>query len=259
MNYQEAREKLIWNLRLDFDPAGILFVSDESEIQDLPITHEAKSKMTYCQFLAAVRQQRYALFMHPKQLLCQNAYPVFGFRELEKGADTKRHLKYIDDPDVAWEAPQQKAKLEAGSCKGIYVAPLDWFDTIGKTPSVVFMVCVPYQAYHIFNDYMGAMKKPNLTFFHTPNSAVCSGSVYCYNNKTANMTTMCAGSKTSGKTEMNYVNVFIPGEHLLPMVEQQVKRCEQGGPSVLGKGNVPWPGLDICKGCPLFKFVPVEK
>jgi hypothetical protein len=34
-------------------------------------------------------------------------------------------------------------------------------------------------------------------------------------------------------------------------------RCEQGGPSVLGKGYKPWPGLDVCKDCPLFKFEPV--
>ncbi len=254
MNYQESREKLIWNVRLDFDPVGIRFVFDESEIDKLPVTHKAKTKITYCQFLAAVRQERYAFFMEPNKLLCQNAYPVFGFRELEKEADTKRHTKYLVDPDVAWQAPLQKARLEAGACIGIYMAPLDWFDKIEMDPSVVFIVCVPYQAYHIFNDYMGAMKRPNLTFFHTPNSAVCSGSVWAFNNKTANMTTMCAGSKTSGKTEMNYVNVFIPGDQILPTVEQQVMRCEKGGPSVLGKGYKPWPGMDVCKGCPLFKF-----
>lgn len=259
MNYQEARDKLIWNLRLDYDPVGILFVMDESEVENLPVTHEAKGKLTYCQFLAAVRQERYALFMRPERLLCPNASLVFGFREPKKEAEIKQHLKYLGDPELSWEAARQKEKLKLGVCRGVYVAPLDYFDGIGKDPDVVLMVCVPYQAYHILNDYMAAMKKPNLTFFHTPNSAVCSGSVYCFNQQSPNMTTMCAGSKTSGKTEMNYVNVFIPGTHLLPTVEAQLKRCEQGGPSVLGKGNVPWPGLDVCKSCPLFKFVPVEK
>jgi uncharacterized protein (DUF169 family) len=121
-------------------------------------------------------------------------------------------------------------------------------------------MAVPYQAYHNLKDYMGAMHKPNLTFFATPNSAVCSGSVYSYNNNTANMTTMCAGSKTSGKTEMNYMNIFIPGDQILATAGQLEKRIkETGGPSLLGKGGQPWPGLDVCAGCPMVKFEKIEK
>ncbi len=254
ITYEEIRNLWIMNLRLDFDPVGIRFIFDEAEIDKLPVTHTPNAKITYCQFLAAARQERYALFMKPEKLLCQNAYPVFGFRELEKEADTKRHTKYLVDEEVAWLAPQQKARLEVGACKGIYMAPLDTFDKLDVEPSVAFMVCVPYQAYHLLNDYMGATKRANLNFFHTPNSAVCSGSVWAYNNKTANMTTMCAGSKTSGKTEMSYVNVFIPGQHIKPMASQLAMRVEKGGSSVLGKGYKPWPGMDACKGCPLFKF-----
>ena len=254
MNYEEIRNLLIYNLRLDFDPVGIRFVFDESEIESLPVTHDASVKLTYCQYLAAVRQERFALFMKPNNLLCQNAYPVFGFRELDKVGDTKRHMKYLVDEEVAWQAPQQKARLEVGACKGIYMAPLNKFDEIEVTPSVIFIACVPYQAYHILNDYMGAMKRPNLNFFHTPNSAVCSGSVWAHNNQSANMTTMCAGSKTSGKTEMNYVNVFVPGDHVKPMADKLAMRCEKGGSSVLGKGYKQWPGMDVCKGCPMFKF-----
>ena len=258
MNLKEAREQLIWNIRLDFDPVGIRFVFDENEINQLQVSHRAKARITYCQFLTAVRQERYSLFMEPKKCLCENATLVFGFRELNKEADTKRHLKYLVDPDTALKAPQEKAKLEYGKCKGFYMAPLDKFDNTQYKPNIVFIMCTPFQAYHILNDYMGAHKLPNLFFFHTPNSAVCSGSVYSYVNETINMTTMCAGSKTSGKTEMNYMNIFIPGEKFLPLVEQQKKRCEKGGPSVLGKGYTPWPGLDVCKGCPLFKFEAVS-
>jgi len=69
------------------------------------------------------------------------------------------------------------------------------------------------------------------------------------------MTTMCAGSKTSGKTEMNYVNLFVPGDQINDMAEQQKMRVEKGeGASLLGKGSQAWPGLDACKGCPMFKF-----
>lgn len=255
MDYRQASEQMIWNLRLDFDPVGIRFVFDETERDSLPVSHKAKAKLTYCQFLAAARQAHYSFFVEGDRCVCENARPVFGFRELDKEGDTKRHMKYLRDEELAWQAPQEKARLEVGALKGIYIAPLAQFADLDLAPSLVFTMCVPYQAYHIFNDYMGAMKRPNLTFMHTPNSAVCAGSVYAYNNKTANMTTMCAGSKTSGKTEMAYVNVFIPGDQYLLTAQQQKKRVEEmGGPSVLGKGGQPWPGLDACKGCPLFKF-----
>jgi len=256
MNYAKVREQLICNLRLDFDPVGIKFLEDYEEAEKkLILTHRAKAKITYCQFLTAVRQSRMALLLKPEKLLCQNAWPVFGFRELEKEADTKRHLKYLLDEDLAWKAVQEKAKLPVGRYKAIYMAPIDFFDKLDFQPDLTYMVCTPYQAYHILNDYMGAMKKPNLSFFHTPNSAVCAGSVWSFNNNTANLTTMCAGSKTSGKTEMGYVNLFIPGQQIKSTIEQQELRIEKsGGVSLLGNGSQPWPGLDVCKGCPLFKF-----
>jgi uncharacterized protein (DUF169 family) len=188
-------------------------------------------------------------------LLCENAEPVFGFRELDQEKDTKRHLKYLRDEKLAWEASQGKAKLPLGKCYGIYTAPLAVFDEAGLDPDIVFFMLLPYQAYHVLNDYMAATGHSSLTFNHTPNSAVCSGSVWAFNHQTANMTTMCAGSKTSGKTDMAMMNLFIPGTQIKDSAAQLLQRVtEMGGPSVLGKGGEPWPGLDVCKGCPLFKY-----
>ncbi len=193
--------------------------------------------------------------MPASQLLCENAEPVFGFRELDQGKDTKRHMKYLRDEKLAWEAPRSKAKLPPGSCYGIYTAPLAMFDTSGVDPDVVSFMLLPYQAYQVLNDYMGATGRSSLTFNHTPNSAVCSGSVWAFNHNTANMTTMCAGSKTSGKTDMAMLNLFVPGTQIKDSAAQLLKRVtEMGGPSVLGKGGEPWPGMDVCKGCPLFKY-----
>ena len=255
MDYSQAVKHLIWNLRLDYDPVGIRFIMDDAEIPDLPVTHQSKTRLTFCQFLAAVRQAHFALYMPADRCLCENAGPVFGFRELEEEADTRQHMKYFRNKLLAWLAPQQKARLPLGTCKGIFMAPLADFDKAGLDPSVAFVMCVPFQAYHLLNDYMAAMKKPNLTFFHTPNSAVCAGSVWAHQHRTANMTTMCAGSKTSGKTEMNHMNVFIPGDQFLETMAQQVRRVDAtGGPSLLGEGGQSWPGLDACKGCPMFKF-----
>jgi uncharacterized protein (DUF169 family) len=254
VNYHDVLESLVWNYRLDFDPVGIKFIFDESELDLLRITHNARSKLTFCQHTAAVRQARYALFMKPESCLCKNAQLVLGFRPLDEKADTRYHLKYAADPETALKIVLEKPKLDFMACKGVYIAPIDVFDQIELEPSVVFIMCVPYQALHILNDYMAAIRLPNLTFYQFPNSAVCAGSVWAFNNKTANLTTMCPGSKTSGKTEMNYVNLFIPGEHMLPAIDQLKKRIEKGqGPSLLGKGGA-WPGLDRCAGCSTLSF-----
>ena len=259
LTFADVRDAYIYQIRIDFDPVGIRFCFDEAEIGQYRLNAKAKAKLTYCQYLAMARSGRKAMFMKPEGLLCENAEPVFGFRELDKEKDTKRHMKYLRDEKLAWQAPLMKAKLPLGDCRGIYMAPLDIFDQTGLDPHIVFFMALPYQVYHILNDYMGAMGMSSLPFNHTPNSAVCSGSVWAYTNKTANMTTMCAGSKTSGKSDMSMMNLFIPGEHIKPSAGRLLARvAEMGGPSVLGKGGQPWPGMDVCKGCPLFKYEEVK-
>ncbi|MDY0132586.1 MAG: DUF169 domain-containing protein [Desulforegulaceae bacterium] len=260
LTYTKAFESFIWNFRLDFDPVGVKFIDNESIINTLPITHTVKPKLSYCQYLAASRSAKHRLFLSPEKLECKNAQPVFGFRELEQEIDGKSHEKYLIDEKLSWRAPQEKARLELGKYKGIFMAPLNDYDDLDFGPDITFFMVVPYQAYHILNDYMGAMNKPNLSFLATPNSAVCSGGVYSFLNNTANMTTMCAGSKSSGKTEMNYMNLFIPGDQVLKTAEHLLYRIEKtGGPSLMGKGGQPWPGLDVCLNCPLIKFKEVEK
>jgi uncharacterized protein (DUF169 family) len=255
LTYSDVVDAYIYYIRLDFDPVGIKFCSDEAEISRYKVNAKAKAKLTYCQHLAMARGGHKAMYMPANMLLCENAEPVFGFRELDKEKDTKRHMKYLRNEDLSWEAAVGKAKLPQGKCKGIYTAPLAMFDQSGLDPDIVFFMLLPYQAYHVLNDYMGATGRSSLQFNHTPNSAVCSGSVWAYNHNTANLTTMCAGSKTSGKSDMSMMNLFIPGTQIKDSASQLLKRVtEMGGPSVLGKGGEPWPGMDVCKGCPLFKY-----
>jgi uncharacterized protein (DUF169 family) len=255
LTYTDVTDTYIYYIRVDFDPVGIKFCADEKEISKYKINAKAKARLTYCQHLAMARGGHKAMFQPANMLLCENAEPVFGYRELDKEKDTKRHMKYLRNEELAWQAPVGKAKLPLGSCYGIYTAPLAMFDDSGIDPDIVFLMLLPYQAYHVLNDYMSATNRSSLTFNHTPNSAVCSGSVWAFNHNTANLTTMCAGSKTSGKSDMSMVNLFIPGSQIKASAAQLLKRAsEMGGPSVLGKGGQPWPGLDVCKGCPLFKY-----
>lgn len=255
LTYTDVTDTYIYYIRVDFNPVGIKYCFDEAEIPRYKVNARAKAKLTFCQHLAMARGGHKATFMPSEKLLCENAQPVFGMRELDKEKDTKRHMKYLRNEELAWESPLEKAKLPLGKCKGIYTAPLYVFDQSDVEPDIVYFMALPYQIYHILNDYMAANGRSSLQFNHTPNSAVCSGSVWAYTHNTANMTTMCAGSKTSGKTDMSMMNLFIPGQQIKPSAAQLLKRSsEMGGPSVLGKGGEPWPGLDVCKGCPLFKY-----
>lgn len=260
MTYQEALDLIISAFRLDYDPVGILFVSTEDTPEDLPQTHKTRNKLTFCQYLAAVRQGRYALFMEKEKLLCRNAEICFGFREVEGDTDQKVHRKYLLDPELSLQAAKDKAHLPLNRYQGVYLAPLPAFDALNRTPDIVHMLVQPFQGYHVLNDYMGAMGKTCLNFCHTPNSAVCGGSVWALQQQTANMNTMCAGSKASGKTEMAYMNLAIPGSQFLPTMAQLIRRKEKnGGTSLVGRGNHDWPGLDACQGCPLFRFDPISK
>ena len=156
LTYTDVVDTYIYYIRLDFDPVGVKFCADEAEISKYKVNAKAKAKLTYCQHLAMARGGHKSIFMPASQLLCENAEPVFGFRELDQGKDTKRHMKYLRDEKLAWEAPLGKAKLPPGSCYGIYTAPLAMFDTSGVDPDVVSFMLLPYQAYQVLNDYMGA-------------------------------------------------------------------------------------------------------
>ncbi|MCW7754556.1 DUF169 domain-containing protein [Desulfobotulus sp. H1] len=259
MTYKEALHYLIFSYRLDFDPAGLIFVPNSCNPDNLPVSHTTRNKLTFCQYITAARQARYSLFMPMKRVLCKNAQLVFGFRNIEDATDKKAHIKYLIDPELSLQAAKDKAQLPTDQYQGVFVAPVDTFDTLKQTPDLVYLMVLPFQGYHILNDYMAATGKTHLDFRHTPNSAVCGGCVWSYLNRTANMNTMCAGSKASGKTEMGYMNLVLPGPDFLPTVEQSRRReAANGGTSLVGRGDHPWPGLDSCQGCPIFRFDPVD-
>jgi len=255
LKYKEAYDLFIWNYRLDYDPVGVKFLDAETDTSTIKTTHKAKSRLSYCQFIAAARSARYELIMKPDDLSCRNAQIGMGYKKPEKDKDSKAHLKYTMNEDLSWDLVNIKSKLTDEAKSGIYFAPLDFYDNRNFAPDVVFFMATPYQSYHLLNEYMSATGKSHLNFKATANSAVCGGSIYSFQNQTANMMTMCAGSKTSGKTEMNYLNFFIPGSEILATAQSLKKRIKElGGPSLLGKGGESWPGLDVCGGCPLIKF-----
>lgn len=252
---QEMQDALEYLYKLDYHPVAVKFFFDQNEYESYSPDKVPGPKMTFCQIALASRFNNFTVKATEGNLLCGNAKTVFGFRKAEDD-EVDGHVKYTADWDWAKECLLSKPKLQLGELKGFATAPLGKADF---EPSVIFFVVNPLQAYHILNDYAAACREHPLTFKHTINSAVCAGSVRCYLDDTANMNTMCAGSFTSGKTEKGEVNLFIPGNKIVKVVQQLIYRTHKyGGASMLGSPGQEYPGMDACKKCPMIKFKDYE-
>ncbi len=256
LNYEEIHKAFAALYNLDYNPVAIKLFFDQQEYDNFVPEKVPGPKMTYCQMILASRMDDYIVKADADKLLCDNAQTVFGFREMSE-QEINGHVKYTNDWDAAKECLKAKPKLPVGDLKGYMTAPL--YKT-PVDPDVVLFILSPFQAYHLLNDYMGALKVPNVTSVQNINSAICSGTVGCYLNQSANMNTMCAGSYTSGKTEKNEVNVFIPGSQIEKVARHLVQRtAKYGGASFLGQGGQHYPGMDVCKKCPMVRFKNYEK
>ncbi|SHN81882.1 DUF169 domain-containing protein [Desulfitobacterium chlororespirans] len=250
MDYAGAQEVLERLLRLDYHPVALKFFKTQEEANHYRVEKKMAAKVTFCQYTAASRMANYVLKGTKDNLLCENCLISFGYNEPTE-EDIMAHRLFVIDPEKAKRIVASKPSLPFGEIHSFMTAPL------AKTPvdpDIVLFVCNPFQAYHILNDYVGAFDVHPLQFNHTLNSAVCGGAVWSYLNHKPNMNTMCAGSYTSGKTEKGEVNVFIPGDQIINLTKQLVARTEySGGASLLSAGNE-WPGLDVCKKCPMVRI-----
>jgi uncharacterized protein (DUF169 family) len=255
MTYALAQETLERLLKLDYHPVAIKFFKSLEEADQCKAEKRMAAKVTFCQFTAASRMANHVLKGTNENILCENCLTSFGFTA-PSDEEAKGHLKYTVDFELAKQVLATKPRLPLGEIKAFMTAPL------AKTPvrpDVVMFVCNPLQAYHILNDYIGAYRVHPLQFNHTVNSAVCGGAVWSYLNHKPNMNTMCAGSYTSGKTEKGEVNVFIPGDQILGVVSQLVRRTEFSHGASFPYNGTEWPGLDVCKKCPMIRFKDAEE
>nr|WP_152947284.1 DUF169 domain-containing protein [Desulfofundulus thermobenzoicus] len=254
MTYAEAQEIFERLLKLDYHPVAIKFFDSLEEAEKYEAEKKAAAKITFCQFTAASRMANYVLKGTDENIMCDNCLTTFGFRE-PSDEEAKGHEKYVVDPEFAKEVLKTKPRMPLGQMKAFLTAPL------AKTPvepDVVMFICNPLQAYHILNDYIGAFKVHPLQFNHTVNSAVCGGVVWTFLTHKPNMNTMCSGSYTSGKTEKGEVNVFIPGDQILGVARQLKYRTEVCHGASFPYTGTEWPGLDVCKKCPMVKFKDLE-
>lgn len=237
--------------KLDYNPVAIKFFFDQDEFDSFVPEKVPASKMTFCQTTLASRTDNNIVKITENKIFCGNAKTVFGFREASD-SEVDEQVKYTTDWDLAKQCMDARPKLPVGELKGIMTAPL--YKT-PVAPDVVFFVTNVFQAYHILNDYIGGSKVPTITSNHTINSVVCGGSVRCYQENTPEMKTMCAGSFTSGKTEKGEINLFIPGKNISQLANQLIQRtAKYKGSSFLGAGGQEFPGIDVCKKCPMIRF-----
>jgi uncharacterized protein (DUF169 family) len=252
LTYEDMHKAFAGLYKLNYNPVAIKFIYDQEEYDNFIVEKVPGPKMTFCQVALASRMDDYIVKFNVDKLLCSNAQISFGFRP-PTDEDVEDHVKYVNDRDLAEKCLLAKPRLPVGELKGIVTAPL--YKT-PVDPDVIFMVTDVFQAYHMLNDYIGATGMTTVESSHTINSAVCGGAVGCYNKNSAGMSTMCAGSYTSGKTERGEVNVFIPGGHIEKLAKHLIKRSSDynNGSSFVGPGGQEYPGLDACKKCPMIRF-----
>ncbi len=255
LSYAEISDILERLLKLDFPPVAVKFFFDEEEMKKYQPDRIPARPITFCAFVAASRFSGYTLVSGREKLQCTSAKYVFGWKPYDdREADS--HLKYANDRQQAERFVKSKPRLPEGKLKGFLTSPLE------KTPvdpDVVHFICTPLQAYHILNDYMGAMDTHPLTFTQTISSAVCGGDVIVYQTHRPNMNTMCSGSYTSGKTERGEVNVAIPGDQIEAVAKRMLKRSTRDKGASFPHTGDQYPGLEVCKLRPLLVFRGCEK
>jgi len=250
LSYQEASDIFERLLKLDFPPVAVKFFFDEEEMGQYKPDRIPLHPITFCAFIAASRSSGYILVSGEEKLRCESAKYVFGWRPFDD-KETARHMKYARDRGQAEKFARARPRLPEGKLKGFLTSPLE---KTPVAPDVVHVTCTPFQAYHILNDYMAAMDVHLLPVTQMVGSAVCGGDVIAYQTGRVNMNTMCSGSYTSGKTERGEVNVAVPGDQIEAVAKRMLERTVRNrGVSFLRKRE-PYPGFDVCGGCPMLVF-----
>jgi len=232
-------------LRLKYFPVAIKFLYEEFE-GDFKI---GAHPYTFCHYAACSRQRGDVLLINKDRLGCNNAKFVFGWKDLDDSI-VFDHLKYARDLEQARRFVMEKPRLPEVPI-ALITAPLH---KANFEPDVVYIVCDVLQCYHICVDYSSATDEHPITTPIFVNSAVCGGCVWSYLNDRMNVTPMCSGSYTSGKTEQGEINIFIPWKKFKETVKRLLVRTAKYGGSSLPRIGESYPGFNVCKLCNFLTF-----
>ncbi|MGC8493073.1 MAG: DUF169 domain-containing protein [Syntrophobacteraceae bacterium] len=239
-------------LKMKYYPVAVKFFYKEEELEEFKSKASPKVAMrpyTFCHFVAASRQRGDILLGTQDKLGCSNAKFVFGWKELDEG-EIKSHLKYTKNREQAEKFVKTKKRLPPGLL-AFATAPLH---KSPFTPDLIHGMCDPLQSYHLANDWCAAFDTHPFEMTMTMNSSICHGCVQCYVTEKPNVTQMCSGSKTAGKTEQGEVNWIWPYEQIEPTFHWTLERTVRDGGVSYPRTGETYPGFDICKLCTFISF-----
>ena len=240
-------------LKMKYYPVAVKFFYESDELEafrDGADYRTAVHPLTLCHFAAGSRQGGHVLLAEPDRIGCANARYVLGWKEFDR-AEIKSHVKYTRDEAQAERFLLTKNRMPPGllavATAPLHLAPYE--------PDVVQGMSDVLQAYHLGNDWCAAFDIHPFRMTMTMNSAVCHGIVSCHLEGRPNITPMCSGSYTAGKTEQGEINWIWPGDHLEPTVRRLLERTVRHGSSSFPRTGEPYPGFDLCKLCPYVAWV----
>jgi len=240
-------------LKMKYYPAAVKFFFSNKELEDFKKNADYKiglHPLTVCHLVAGARQKGATLLGTKEKLGCGNAKYIFGWKELDK-KEIKGHLKYTKNEEQAEKFIKTKKRLKSGLL-AYAVAPLH---KAPYKPDVIHGVCDVLQSYHIANDWCAAFDTHPFEMKTTINSSVCHGIAACYVTGKPNITTMCSGSYTAGKTEQGEINWIMPGSDMEPLIRWTLERTARDGGASFPRTGETYPGFDVCKLCPYLTFV----
>jgi uncharacterized protein (DUF169 family) len=245
-------------LRMKYYPVAVKFFYDQAELNDFKKNKDFKVSahpFTFCHYLAASRQRGDLLLSELKGLGCSNAHYIFGWKEYDEG-EVKSHFKYTKDKAQADRFLKTKKRLKPGLL-AFATAPLH---KAPYAPDVIHSMSDVLQAYHLGNDWCAAMDIQPFEMTMTMNSSACHGVAAVFLTNKPNITPMCSGSYTAGKTEQGEINWIWPGSQLEPTVRWMLERTVRDGGVSFPRTGETYPGFNMCKLCPFLVWhKPVEK
>ena len=245
-------------LRMKYYPVAVKFFYDQAELDDFKKKTDFKVSahpFTFCHYLAASRQRGDLLLSELKGLGCTNAHYIFGWKEYDEG-EVKSHFKYTKDKAQAERFVKTKKRLKPGLL-AFATAPLH---KAPYKPDVIHSMSDVLQAYHLGNDWCAAMDVQPFEMTMTMNSSACHGVAAVFLTNKPNITPMCSGSYTAGKTEQGEINWIWPGDQLAPTVKWMLERTVRDGGVSFPRTGETYPGFNMCKLCPFLVWhKPTEK